>query len=74
MSEQQAKARIEAEFSDERRSPAANSDKTVDVSIPSAGIDTDDVRGIEYVEDVIDTGDQFRVYVSTESDKIVYSN
>lgn len=73
MSEQQAKARIEAEFSDERRSPAANGDKTVDVSIPSAGIDTDDVRGIEYVEDVIDTGDQFRVYVSTESDKMVYS-
>lgn len=62
-----AKARIEAEFQDISGSPDADGNKTKDVYIPKVGIDTEDVEDIDYVVDVIEEGDQFRVYVSADS-------
>ncbi|NLV08812.1 hypothetical protein GOC74_02535 [Halomicrobium mukohataei] len=63
-----AKARIEAEFKDSRSSPDASGDNTEDVFIPSDGLEIADVLDIDYVEDAIDDGSEFRVYVSTSSE------
>ncbi|WP_410766421.1 hypothetical protein [Haloferax sp. DFSO60] len=67
MSKERAKSRIEAEFSDKRENPDASGNKSVDVYIPSSGLDIDDVLEIDYVDDVLDEGDEFRVYVSADS-------
>lgn len=72
-SKDKAKARIEAEFQDERGSPDPSGSQTKDVFIPSTGLDIDDVRDIDYVEDVLDQGDEFRVYVSADSGVYVSS-
>lgn len=67
MSTEKAKSRIEAEFSDRRENPDASGSKTVDVSIPSSGLEIENLQDIDYVNDVIDEGDEFRVYVSADS-------
>ncbi|MFY4813844.1 hypothetical protein ACOJIV_14255 [Haloarcula sp. AONF1] len=67
MSSQKAKSRIEAEFSDRRESPDASGSKTIDVYIPSTGLEIGDIMDIDYVDDVIEEGDEFRVYVSADS-------
>mgnify|MGYP000621355061 CR=1 FL=1 len=67
MSTERAKSRIEAEFSDKRETPDASGSKSVDVYIPNSGLDIDDVLEIDYVDDVLEEGDEFRVYVSADS-------
>lgn len=67
MSKERAKSRIEAEFSDRTETPDANGSKTVEVYIPNSGLDIDDVMDINYVNDVLEEGDEFRVYVSADS-------
>lgn len=67
MSKERAKSRIEAEFSDRRETPDASGSKSVDVYIPNSGLDIDDVLEIDYVDDVLDEGDEFRVYVTADS-------
>lgn len=48
-------------------SPDASGNRTEDVYIPNTGLDIDDVFDIDYVDDVLDEGEQFRVYVSMDS-------
>lgn len=64
---EKAEARIEAEFSDRRESPDPTGSKSVDVRIPSTGLDIDEVEEVGYVNDVIDEDDEYRVYVSADS-------
>lgn len=67
MSKERAKSRIEAEFSDRRETPDASGSKSIDVSIPNSGLDIEDVLDIDYVDDVLEQGDEFQVYVSADS-------
>ncbi|WP_049890518.1 hypothetical protein [Halogeometricum borinquense] len=73
MSKERAKSRIEAEFSDRSEIPDASGSKSIDVRIPNSGLDIDDVQEIDYVNDVLEEEDEFRVYVSADSNVGVWT-
>ncbi|ADQ68463.1 hypothetical protein C499_08617 [Halogeometricum borinquense DSM 11551] len=41
--------------------------------IPNSGLDIDDVQEIDYVNDVLEEEDEFRVYVSADSNVGVWT-
>ncbi|MFC6723207.1 hypothetical protein ACFQE1_02120 [Halobium palmae] len=61
---EKAEARIEAEFNDRSESPNPDGDKTVEVRIPSSGLEIDEVEEVDYVSDVIEQSTEYQVYVS----------
>lgn len=62
-----AEARIEAAFNNKRGSPDPNGEKTVEVRIPNSDLDIEEVREVNYVKDVVEEGDEYRVYASADS-------
>lgn len=64
---EKAQVRIEAEFSDRAENPDPNGSRKIDVTIPGSGLDEEEVLEVDYVNDVITEGNEYRVYVSADS-------